>query len=34
MNDSKWECRIAKVMTVIEKSETVDICRDPKNNMF
>jgi predicted nucleic acid-binding protein len=21
-------------MTIIEKSETVDICRDPKDNMF
>ena len=30
----KWKSQIAKVMTVIEKNETVDICRDPKDNMF
>ncbi len=31
---AKWKSQIAKVMTIIEKSETVDICRDPKDNMF
>lgn len=31
---AKWKSLIAKVMTIIEKSETVDICRDPKDNMF
>ena len=31
---AKWKSQIAKVMTIIEKTETVDICRDPKDNMF
>ena len=30
----KWKSQIAKIMTIIEKSETVKICRDPKDNMF
>ncbi|WP_308604171.1 putative toxin-antitoxin system toxin component, PIN family [uncultured Fibrobacter sp.] len=31
---AKWKSQIAKVMTVIEKTETIDACRDPKDNMF
>lgn len=31
---TKWKSQIAKMMTIIEKSEVVDICRDPKDNMF
>ncbi|MBQ3839216.1 MAG: putative toxin-antitoxin system toxin component, PIN family [Fibrobacter sp.] len=31
---ARWKSQIAKVMTIIEKNTTVDVCRDPKDNMF
>ena len=31
---ARWKSQIAKVMTIIEKEESVNICRDPKDNMF
>ena len=31
---AKWKSQIAKIMTIIEKNETVEVCRDPKDNMF
>ena len=31
---ARWKSQIAKAMTIIEKNETINICRDPKDNMF
>ena len=31
---ARWKSQIAKVMTIIEKNAAVDVCRDPKDNMF
>lgn len=31
---ARWKSQIAKIMTIIEKNETVEVCRDPKDNMF
>ena len=31
---ARWKSQIAKVMTIIEKNVTVNVCRDPKDNMF
>ena len=31
---ARWKSQIAKVMTIIEKNAAVNVCRDPKDNMF
>ena len=31
---ARWKSQIAKIMTIIEKNESVEVCRDPKDNMF